>query len=63
MIVRVYENFGRREAKVRLAAGFPIRSAEICDLLERKLEDAALEEGEIAFSLHPYEIKTFRIRG
>ncbi|MBQ8954168.1 MAG: alpha-mannosidase [Clostridia bacterium] len=63
LIVRVYENFGRREAKARLSAGFPIQAAEIYDLLERRLEDAVLEDDAIAFSMHPYEIKTFRIRG
>ena len=62
IIVRVYECYGRRSTGVKLKLGFVPEEAEICNLMERRIEGADLDGSTIAFDIRPYEIKTFRIR-
>ena len=40
----------------------PIASVEECNCLEEKKADATVRDNTIAFTIRPYEIKTFRIR-
>ena len=61
-IIRVYECYGRRSAGVKLNLGFAPTSAEVCNLTEKRTEDAALCGNVITFDMKPYEIKSFRIR-
>jgi alpha-mannosidase len=60
VIVRLHESLGgRMSAIVRPGSGFA--RAEITDLLERRLEDAPLEDGTIPLSLRPFQIVTLRL--
>ncbi|MDO4331729.1 MAG: alpha-mannosidase [Eubacteriales bacterium] len=61
VILRLYESENAR-TKATLTFGFPIRSAEECNLMEEKEADAVFDESKISFTIKPYEIKTFRIR-
>ncbi|NGZ74454.1 alpha-mannosidase [Saccharibacillus alkalitolerans] len=59
-IVRLHEYTGRR-VRARLASDYGVRSWQLCDLMERPLE----EEREDAFAdcdFKPYEILTLRVR-
>lgn len=64
LVLRVYEAHGGRcSASVRLP--FAVAEAETVDLLERPYEDdgpVTVEDGALAFSLRPYQIRTFRVR-
>ncbi|MFI9234899.1 alpha-mannosidase [Streptomyces sp. NPDC053079] len=60
VVVRLYESLGGR-ARVRLAAGFVVRSARVCDLLERALGAAGVEEGAVRVALRPFEVVTLRL--
>ncbi|NEB80921.1 alpha-mannosidase [Streptomyces sp. SID14478] len=62
VVVRLYEAGGGR-ARTSLALGFEAASVVATDLLERPLADApayAVEEGEVALSLRPFELVTLR---
>ena len=48
------------KAGVRLAAA--PRSAELCDLMERKLSDLNAEGSALAIEAKPFEIVTVRVR-
>ena len=61
MIVRLYENFGRRTQGAALTLGFDAEKVCECNLLEEPLREIELDGRTAAFSLRPYEIKTFRI--
>ena len=61
-VIRVYENFGRRTSGVQLKLGFAPASAQVCNLLEQPVSDAALTADTITFDLKPYEIKSFLIK-
>ncbi|MFD4481392.1 alpha-mannosidase [Streptomyces sp. NPDC058471] len=63
VVVRFHEAQGGR-AKATLAAGFPVGSVEVTDLLERPLADAASPERSgdgIALKLRPFELVTLRL--
>ncbi|MCR5467581.1 MAG: alpha-mannosidase, partial [Lachnospiraceae bacterium] len=60
LIVRMYEAQDRREtAGVKLAV--PFKSACLCNVLEEKLEDVSVSDGEIKLDFKPFEIKTLRV--
>lgn len=59
IIVRLHEYTGRRVA-VKLASDYGIRSWQLCDLLERPLEEE-VEGSEFVQSFKPYEIITLRV--
>ncbi|MBW7455084.1 alpha-mannosidase [Paenibacillus sepulcri] len=59
LVLRVHEFAGIR-TQVKLGSDLRIRSLEECDLMERKLGEAGIHDGE--FALKPYEIKTFLVQ-
>lgn len=61
VIVRVIEEQNKRTNTV-LTFGCPVCSAEDCDLMENKTGDVAVEGNAVSFTIHPYEIKTIRVR-
>lgn len=60
-IVRLYECDNAR-TDTFLRWNRPVLSVEECNCIEEKKADASFENGGIAFTILPYEIKTFRIR-
>ena len=60
-IARLYET-DNALTQAELYWNRPVESAEECDCLEVKKGDALFADGRIAFTIRPYEIKTFRIR-
>ncbi|OMI41013.1 glycoside hydrolase family 38 C-terminal domain-containing protein, partial [Streptomyces sparsogenes] len=60
VVVRLYESRGGRAAAT-LTTAFPVVSAQVTDLLERPLHEAATGEGGLALSLRPHEIVTLRL--
>ncbi|MEU1788510.1 glycoside hydrolase family 38 C-terminal domain-containing protein [Streptomyces sparsogenes] len=60
VVVRLYESRGGR-ASATLTTAFPVVSAQVTDLLERPLHEAATGEGGLALSLRPHEIVTLRL--
>ncbi len=60
VVVRVYESLGGR-ARARLAAGFAVASASVCDLLERPREPAAVDGDGVLLELRPFQIVTLRL--
>lgn len=61
MILRVYETYNTI-SDVTISLEFPVRFCAETDLLERHLGDIPVNDGKIQFTIHPYEIKTFRIQ-
>lgn len=60
LIIRCYEPLGRwTRAEVQLWK--EIKSAYECDLLEREIGQVKTKDNTLHFSLHPYEIKTFKV--
>ena len=60
-IVRLYECDNAR-TETFLRWNRPVLSVEECNCIEEKKADASFENGQIHFTILPYEIKTFRIR-
>jgi alpha-mannosidase len=60
VVVRLYESEGSR-ARATLRPGFACTGARIVDLLERRLDDVALVDGQVRLSLRPFEIVTVRL--
>ncbi len=61
VIVRAYEAYGQRsntKMKVNIKG---ITSIWECDLLENKMEQYNVIDGDCSFVMKPYEIKTFRV--
>ncbi|MFE7853906.1 alpha-mannosidase [Streptomyces sp. NPDC057403] len=61
VVVRLYESRGGRATGV-LRTGFPLAGAQVTDLLERPLEDAATTEDGVPVALRPFQILTLRLR-
>ncbi|MFF4571565.1 alpha-mannosidase [Streptomyces sp. NPDC001410] len=62
VVVRLYESRGGR-ASGALRTGFPLAGAQVTDLLERPLEDAAVrDDGGVSVALRPFQILTLRLR-
>lgn len=60
LVVRVYEAWGRR-GPVTLRAPWLIGRATATDLLERELGTVAFDRSEMAFTVAPFEIATFKL--
>ena len=61
IVVRLYESNGASGA-AKLTVGKDVAASAECDLVERKIGDAPVENGAISFTFTPYEIKTFLIK-
>ena len=61
LIVRAYEAYGQRHA-ARIRFGFPAARAEETDLVERPLKNVPVKDQAIAFTIRPFEIRTFRLQ-
>ena len=61
VILRVIEEQNKRTNAV-LTLGHTVKSAEDCDLMENKTGDVTVEGNTVSFTIHPYEIKTIRVR-
>ncbi len=61
LIVRLYETHNQRgPASVVFAQ--PVRSAVEVDLLEREVGPVTVDGKQVTISVHPYEVKTLRVR-
>ena len=60
IVLRIFETYNTVNDVV-LTMGFPVDSCEETDLLERHLEDVPVTDGQIRFTIHPYEIKTYKV--
>ena len=63
MILRLFETYNTAQ-RCALRFGFPVRRVEETDLMEKPIDGQTLEadeNGAIKLSIHPYEIKTYRI--
>ncbi|MDX2933394.1 alpha-mannosidase [Streptomyces ipomoeae] len=60
VVVRLYESRGGRARGV-LRTGFPLAGAQITDLLERPLSEAATDGNGVPLTLRPFEVKTLRL--
>ncbi len=62
VVVRCYEALGGR-ARGRLRPGFALADAQVVDLLERPLGEAALDgAGRVVLELRPFQVLTLRLR-
>ncbi|GAA3358095.1 hypothetical protein GCM10017744_031270 [Streptomyces antimycoticus] len=61
VVVRLYESHGGRAAGT-LVTGFPVLGADVTDLLERPLHEAATGPGGLTLALRPHQILTLRLR-
>ncbi|CAN5347721.1 glycoside hydrolase family 38 C-terminal domain-containing protein [soil metagenome] len=60
VVIRLYEALGTR-ARARVDVGFPVQQAVRTDLLERTLDQLAIESGAVSLELRPFEIVTLRL--
>ncbi|MDX3640257.1 alpha-mannosidase [Streptomyces sp. MB09-02B] len=60
VVVRIYESSGGRARGV-LRTGFPLAGAQITDLLERPLSEAATDGNGVPVTLRPFEVQTLRL--
>ncbi|MFF9775724.1 alpha-mannosidase [Streptomyces sp. NPDC013978] len=60
VVVRVYESSGGRARGV-LRTGFPLAGAQLTDLLERPLSEAATDGDGVPVTLRPFEVQTLRL--
>jgi alpha-mannosidase len=58
-IVRLYECEGS-QAQAVLTTGFDVKRAATTDMLEVETEQLAPDNGQIALSFRPFEIKTLK---
>ena len=61
MIVRCYESAGAGQTSARIVLPPGAVKAQETDLLEQPLAEVPLRDGNLEFSLGPFEIKTFRV--
>jgi alpha-mannosidase len=61
IIVRLYE-CDNSLTHAKLYWNRPFSAVDECDLLEDKTGDVLFNDGEICFTIKPYEIKTLRIK-
>lgn len=60
LILRVYECFNRR-TECTIDLNFEVSRVTECDLMEKDIADAVIEDNVLKFTIRPYEIKTFKI--
>ncbi|MEE1763929.1 MULTISPECIES: alpha-mannosidase [unclassified Streptomyces] len=60
VVVRIYESSGGRARGV-LRTGFPLAGAQLTDLLERPLSEAATDGDGVPVTLRPFEVQTLRL--
>ncbi len=60
LVVRLYEAHNQR-GRGTITFATPIVGAQECNLLEAPKGDAEFQENTLYFSVHPFEIKTFRV--
>lgn len=61
IIVRGYESLGGK-VKTDVKFGFDVKSAEICDLQEKKISDLDVEGNAVKLNISNFEIVTLRVR-
>lgn len=61
LIIRCYEPIGQAR-KARIELGWEIKEAVECDLLERPIGKVDILGNALLFSVHQFEIKTFKVR-
>lgn len=61
IIIRLYESENALTRTV-LTVNAPVASAEICNLIEEKEADLAVENGQMKVTLKPYEVVSVRVR-
>ncbi len=59
-VVRLYDAFDRR-GTVRLTAGFPVKKALLCDMLENELEELPVNENAVEIPIKNFEIATVKL--
>ena len=62
VILRVYEATGRPSTGVSIKLHAEIASAHEANLMEDEGRELRTEQNSFRFDLHPYEIKTFKMR-
>jgi alpha-mannosidase len=60
--LRVYEAAGHSVQLAEVHFGLPLASAREANLIEDPGRGLSSKGNTISFDLHPYEIKTFRLR-
>jgi alpha-mannosidase len=60
-IVRIYEYKNRRVNSAALSFGVPVKKVVETNLIERELEEIAVQNNEIRFDIAGYEVKTFKL--
>jgi alpha-mannosidase len=61
-VVRVYEAAGQPVTGARLRLNTKLLSAEEANLMEDSIGKLKVAKGTVEFNLHPFEIKTFKLR-
>ena len=61
LILRLYEA-KRGDTDCRLRINLPLHEVFLCDLLENELEPLPLTDRSVALHLHPFEVKTIRLK-
>lgn len=61
LIIRLYETYNTVSSGT-LKFGFPVEVCMETDLLERDMEEIPCEQNQIQITVHPYEIRTFKVR-
>lgn len=62
VVLRVYEATGRPAKRVKIEFSAPVDEARDANLLEDAQGEVKVEGKALAFDLHPYQIRTFRLR-
>jgi alpha-mannosidase len=61
LIVRMYE-CQRNRGPVTVTAGFPLKEAYICNLLEENQSELAIQDNQITVEMTPYQIVNLRLK-
>jgi alpha-mannosidase len=62
VILRVYEATGRPSTGIRIKLHAEIATVQEANLMEDAGRELRTEQNSFQFDLHPYEIKTFKLR-
>ena len=61
IVVRLYES-GHMATECVLSTTLPVKSAELCNMLERREGALGVRGGAMKLSFKPFEIKTVRLK-